>query len=86
MNVLITGAAGFLGSHLCDRLLFEGHDVIGMDNFVTGNPQNLAHLSGHNQFSFMCLIPNWMQLCILLPQHLQIQNLHMDMSIYLSKP
>jgi len=53
MRVLITGAAGFLGSHLCDRLLAEGHKVIGMDNFITGNPQNLAHLSGHDGFSFI---------------------------------
>ncbi len=53
MRILITGAAGFLGSHLCDRLLAEGHDVIGMDNFITGNPQNLAHLSGHPSFEFI---------------------------------
>jgi dTDP-glucose 4,6-dehydratase len=53
MRILITGAAGFLGSHLCDRLLAEGHTVIGMDNFVTGNPQNLAHLAGHERFSFI---------------------------------
>jgi dTDP-glucose 4,6-dehydratase len=53
MRVLITGAAGFLGSHLCDRLLGEGHQVIGMDNFITGNPQNLAHLSGRDGFSFI---------------------------------
>ena len=38
MRVLITGAAGFLGSHLCDRFLAEGHDVVGLDNFVTGHP------------------------------------------------
>jgi dTDP-glucose 4,6-dehydratase len=53
MHILITGAAGFLGSHLCDRLLAEGHSVVGMDNFITGNPNNLAHLSGYPNFSFI---------------------------------
>jgi dTDP-glucose 4,6-dehydratase len=53
MRIFITGAAGFLGSHLCDRLLSEGHSVIGMDNFITGDPNNLAHLAGHPQFSFI---------------------------------
>jgi dTDP-glucose 4,6-dehydratase len=53
MRILITGAAGFLGSHLSDRLLREGHDVIGMDNFITGNPENLAHLAGHPKFTFI---------------------------------
>jgi len=53
MRILVTGAAGFIGSHLCDRLLSEGHEVIGMDNFVTGKPENLAHLSGHSGFSFI---------------------------------
>jgi dTDP-glucose 4,6-dehydratase len=53
MRVLITGAAGFLGSHLCDRLLKEGHQVIGMDNFITGNPDNLAHLAGNPNFEFI---------------------------------
>lgn len=52
MRILITGAAGFLGSHLCDRLLSEGHEVVGLDNFVTGNPQNIAHLAGNDKFSF----------------------------------
>jgi len=52
MRILITGAAGFLGSHLCDRLLAEGHEVIGMDNFITGSPDNLAHLSGNPRFTF----------------------------------
>lgn len=50
---LITGAAGFLGSHLCERLLQEGHQVIGMDNFVTGNPGNLSHLAGNQDFLFI---------------------------------
>jgi dTDP-glucose 4,6-dehydratase len=53
MRVLITGAAGFLGSHLCDRFLADGHSVIGLDNFVTGSPDNLAHLAGEKRFSFM---------------------------------
>src|SRR6185295_17154024 len=52
MRILITGAAGFLGSHLCDRLLADGHEVIGLDNFVTGNPNNIAHLMGNEKFSF----------------------------------
>jgi dTDP-glucose 4,6-dehydratase len=53
MRVLITGAAGFLGSHLCERLLHDGHEVVGMDNFITGNPGNLAHLAGKPGFLFI---------------------------------
>jgi dTDP-glucose 4,6-dehydratase len=53
MRILITGAAGFLGSHLCDRLLAEGHQVVGLDNFVTGSPDNIAHLAGNENFKFI---------------------------------
>jgi dTDP-glucose 4,6-dehydratase len=53
MRILITGAAGFLGSHLCERLLSEQHEVVGMDNFITGNPDNLAHLAGNPRFFFI---------------------------------
>ncbi len=53
MRILITGAAGFLGSHLCDRLIAQGHDVIGMDNFITGSIENLEHLAGNENFLFI---------------------------------
>lgn len=52
-RTLITGGAGFLGSHLCDRLLKDGHDVVCMDNFLTGSPDNIAHLAGHPRFNFL---------------------------------
>ena len=52
MRILITGAAGFLGSHLSDRLLSEDHEVIGMDNFITGSPDNIAHLAHNERFIF----------------------------------
>jgi nucleoside-diphosphate-sugar epimerase/intein/homing endonuclease len=53
MRVLITGGAGFLGSHLCDRFLAEGHTVIAMDNLITGATDNIAHLAGNERFSFI---------------------------------
>lgn len=53
MRYLVAGAAGFIGSHLCDRLLEDGHDVIGVDSFITGRPDNLAHLGGHPRFVFI---------------------------------
>ena len=52
-RTLITGGAGFLGSHLCDKFIANGHDVICMDNFITGDPSNIAHLFGNKQFSFI---------------------------------
>ena len=52
MRVLVTGAAGFLGSHLTDRLLGEGHTVLGVDNLSTGDPENLAHLAQDPRFRF----------------------------------
>jgi dTDP-glucose 4,6-dehydratase len=53
VRVLITGAAGFLGSHLSDRFLAEGHEVVGMDNLITGNKANLAHLAQHPRFELI---------------------------------
>jgi dTDP-glucose 4,6-dehydratase len=53
MRILVTGGAGFLGSHLCDRLLLERHDVIAMDNLITGNTRNIAHLVGRPDFTFI---------------------------------
>ncbi len=52
-TVLITGAAGFLGSHLCDRFISEGYYVIGMDNFITGDKKNLQHLESNSSFEFI---------------------------------
>lgn len=53
MRILVTGGAGFIGSHLCDRLLAEGHRVIAMDNLITGNTDNIAHLNGRPDFEFI---------------------------------
>jgi len=53
MRLLVTGAAGFLGSHLTDALIARGHQVVGMDNFVTGNPANVEHLRDHPAWSFV---------------------------------
>jgi len=53
MRLLVTGAAGFLGSHLSDALIARGHEVVGMDNFITGNPANIAHLNGNRAWAFV---------------------------------
>lgn len=58
---VISGAAGFIGSHLCDRLLSDGHEVVGFDNFITGSPENVAHIrSGNFEFHrFDVTRPGW---------------------------
>ena len=53
MHHLVSGAAGFIGSHLCDRLLAGGHHVTGLDNLITGSRRNLAHLDGNSRFHFL---------------------------------
>ena len=53
MRILISGAAGFLGSHLTDLLLSQGHEVVGVDNFITGKAENIAHLEGNPQYTFV---------------------------------
>ena len=53
MRLLITGGAGFLGSHLCDRFLAEGHEVVVMDNLITGSAANIEHLAGNENFRFI---------------------------------
>src|SRR3982751_6633243 len=53
MRILVSGAAGFLGSHLTDLLLAQGHSIVGVDNLITGNTANVAHLEGNRQFSLI---------------------------------
>jgi UDP-glucuronate decarboxylase len=52
-SVLVTGGAGFLGSHLCDRLIDAGHEVLCVDNFFTGDKKNIQHLIGHARFELI---------------------------------
>ena len=53
MHIVLSGAAGFIGSHMCDRLLGEGHTVTGIDNLLTGSRRNIAHLTGESRFRFV---------------------------------
>jgi len=53
LRIVVAGAAGFIGSHFCDRLIQEGHAVLGLDNFLTGSAANLKHLDGHPRFCFL---------------------------------
>lgn len=53
MRIVLSGAAGFIGSHLSDRLLAEGHDVVGLDNFITGSRENIAHLASNSHFQLI---------------------------------
>ena len=53
MEHLVSGAAGFIGSHLCERLLADGHSVVGLDNLITGSRRNLAHLTNQSRFRFV---------------------------------
>jgi dTDP-glucose 4,6-dehydratase len=53
MRILVSGAAGFLGSHLTDLLLSQGNEVVGVDNFITGKPENIAHLEGNRAYTFL---------------------------------
>ena len=53
MRIVVSGAAGFIASHMCDRLVAENHTVIGLDNFLTGSARNLAHLAGEARFRFV---------------------------------
>ena len=53
MRILVTGGAGFIGSHLCERLVSQGHEVFCLDNLCTGNAENLEHLQGAPNFRFI---------------------------------
>src|SRR5919202_1743647 len=53
MRVLVTGGAGFIGSHVCDRLMADGHEVLCLDNFFTGSKRNIAHLLGAPRFELI---------------------------------
>ena len=58
MKILITGGAGFIGSHLCERLLNDGNDVLCVDNYFTGTKSNIVHLLDKNQFELISKLKN----------------------------
>ena len=64
-KILVTGGAGFLGSHLCERLLNDGHDVLCVDNFFTGSKQNIAHLMSNPYFDIK-------RKCYIMPHYLKV--------------
>ncbi|HOO80222.1 MAG TPA: GDP-mannose 4,6-dehydratase, partial [Lachnospiraceae bacterium] len=68
-RILVTGGAGFLGSHLCDRLIQEGNDVICLDNLYTGNKNNIRHLLRHPYFEFI-------RHDIIEPIHLEVDQIY----------
>src|SRR5207237_377706 len=53
LRIIVSGAAGFIGSHMCDRLLLEGHSVVGLDNMLTGSMENISHLQSNSAFQFI---------------------------------
>lgn len=65
MRILVTGGTGFLGSHLCERILKEGHEVLCVDNFYTGHRPNIAHLIGNSNFSIVTISQKQMQIACL---------------------
>ena len=80
-RVLITGATGFLGSHLCDRFIKEGFSVIAMDNFITGSEENISHLYQNENFSFI----NHDVTEFSLPKERLYKKEHKDFSNYIKK-
>lgn len=81
-RILVSGGAGFIGSHLCTRLVNEGHDVICLDNFFTGSKDNIKHLMGNHHFEvvrhdvLILILPKWMKFTIwLVRRHPFITNM-----------
>ncbi|MCU1275656.1 MAG: NAD-dependent epimerase/dehydratase [Bryobacterales bacterium] len=83
MRIIVSGAAGFIGSHMCDRLLGEGHTVAGIDNFLTGSARNLAHLTSHPQFRF---VRHDVTLPLPADAHVNTLDGHIDAVIHMASP